>query len=144
MSPKSKLWACFHQNEALGGGGAESDEPQKSFDQGEVAILFILEDNCENYCTSQIQTWLGGLYVSLRRRERGMLEMKTTRKLILLLARILEVFSTYIPAVTSPEKEGVSYKDGCSQASSIVVSVLDGLITGRISCKCCHLSVCLF
>ena len=46
--------------------------------------------------------------MSLRRRERGMLEMKTTRKLILLLARILEVFSTYIPAVTNPEKEGVS------------------------------------
>ena len=40
----SKLLACFHQNEALGGGGAESDEPHKSFDQGEVAIFFILEE----------------------------------------------------------------------------------------------------
>ena len=92
MPPKSKLLACFHQNEALGGGGgAESDEPQKSVDQGEVAILFILEENCETYWTEegqenwmtliprakikacsvfkaqsksstlQIQTWLGGL-----------------------------------------------------------------------------------
>ena len=43
--------------------------------------------------------------MSLRRRERGRLEMKTTRKLILLLAHILRVFSTYIPAVTSPEKK---------------------------------------
>ena len=42
--------------------------------------------------------------MSLRRRERGMLEMKTTRKLILLRAHILGVFSIYIAAVTSPEK----------------------------------------
>ena len=86
--------------------------------------------------------------------------MKTTRKLILLLAHILEVFSTYIPAVTSPEKEGVStvgevgrwiwteaidfvsYKDGCWQPSSIVVSVLDSLITGRIVNVVICLSVC--
>ena len=46
--------------------------------------------------------------MSLRRREGGRLEMKTTRKLILLPAHILRVFSIYIPAVTSPEKEGVS------------------------------------
>ena len=86
--------------------------------------------------------------------------MKTTRKLILLRAHILEVFSTYIPAVTSPEKEGVSkvaeverwtwteaidfvsYKDGCWQPSSVFVSLLDALITVMISCKCCHLSFC--
>ena len=46
--------------------------------------------------------------MSLRRRVRGRLEMKTTRKLIVLRAHILRVFSVYIPAVTSPEKEGVS------------------------------------
>ena len=46
--------------------------------------------------------------MSLRRRVRGRLEMKTTRKLILLLAHILRVFSIYTPAVTSPEREGVS------------------------------------
>ena len=86
--------------------------------------------------------------------------MKTTRKLILLRAHILRVFSIYIPAVTSPEREGVSkvgvgggwtwteaidfvsFKDGCCQPSSVVVSLLDGLIICRISCKCCHLSLC--
>lgn len=46
--------------------------------------------------------------MSLRRRVRGRLEMKTTRKLILPPAHILEVFSIHIPAVTSPEREGVS------------------------------------
>ena len=59
MSPKSKLLACSHQNEALGGGGAESDEPQKSFDQGEVAILVILEENCETFWREEEQgNWM--------------------------------------------------------------------------------------
>ena len=59
MPPESKLLACFHQNEALGGGGAESDEPQKSFDQGEVAILVILEENCETFWREEEQgNWM--------------------------------------------------------------------------------------